>query len=60
MKGSGDMPRQKKNEGEKCIRQNISMEPEQLRQLLEYCQKEERSLSWVIRKALKQYLDKVE
>ena len=54
------MPRQKKNEGEKCIRQNISMEPGQLQQLLEYCQKEERSMSWVIRKALEQFLEKVE
>lgn len=53
------MARPKKPEGEKYIRQDISMEPEQFRRLLEVCQREERSISWVIRKALEQYLDNV-
>lgn len=53
------MARPKKPEGEKYIRQDISMEPEQFRRLLEVCQREERSISWIIRKALEQYLDNV-
>lgn len=48
--------RQKKEPGQKYVRQNISMEPEQMKQLVEYCQKEERSISWVIRQALTEYL----
>lgn len=50
------MARPKKAEGEKYIRQDISMDPEQFKKLLDYCQKEERSISWVIRKALEAYL----
>lgn len=54
------MARPKKEDGTKCIRQNISMEPEQLERLMKYCQREERSISWVIRKALDDYLHNVE
>lgn len=46
----------KKAPEEKYIRQNISMEPEQLRRLEEVCRREERSMSWVIRQALAAYL----
>lgn len=51
------MARPKKPEGEKYIRQDISMEPEQFKRLMEVCQREERSISWVVRKALELYLD---
>lgn len=50
------MARPKKPDGEKYIRQDISMEPEQFKRLLEVCQEQERSMSWVIRKALDAYL----
>ena len=50
------MARPKKPESEKYIRQDISMELEQLKRLLTVCQEEERSISWVIRKALDAYL----
>lgn len=50
------MPRQKKDADQKYIRQNISMDPEQYKRLMEYCQKEDRSISWVIRKALNNYI----
>lgn len=50
------MARPKKAEGEKYIRQDISMDPEQFKKLLDHCQKEDRSISWVIRKALEAYL----
>lgn len=50
------MARPKKAAHEKYIRQDISMEPEQYKRLLEVCQREDRSISWVIRKALENYL----
>lgn len=50
------MARPKKDIGTKCIRQNISMEPEQLKRLIEYCQQEDRPISWVIRQAVDKYL----
>ena len=51
--------RPKKEAAEKYVKQNITMEPEQLKRLMLYCQKEDRSMSWVIRKALEMYLEKV-
>lgn len=50
------MARPKKEEGKKNIRKDISMDPEQYERLVAYCCKEERSISWVIRKALDNYL----
>ncbi|WP_313077112.1 hypothetical protein [Lacrimispora sp.] len=50
------MARPKKAEGEKYIRQDISVNPEQFKRLLDHYQKEDRSISWVIRKALEAYL----
>ncbi len=46
----------KKTPGEKYVRVNISMEPEQLKRLEEFCQMEERTMAWVIRQALAAYL----
>lgn len=50
------MARPKKENGEKCMRKDVSFEPEQYQKLIAYCQKEERSISWVIRKALEVFL----
>lgn len=50
------MARPKKPEGEKFIRQDISMEPEQFKRLQEVCQELDRPMSWVIRQALAAYL----
>ncbi|WP_270496925.1 hypothetical protein [Eisenbergiella porci] len=50
------MARPKKDNGEKCMRKDVSFEPEQYQKLIAYCQKEERSISWVIRKALEVFL----
>lgn len=50
------MARPRKAEGEKYIRQDISIEPGQFRRLMAYCQREDRSISWVIRKALEMSL----
>ncbi len=41
---------------DKFIRKDITMEPDQYRKLTEYCESIERPLSWVIRKALAEYL----
>ena len=53
------MSRPRKEEGKKYVRQNISMDPVQLDRVSLYCQKEDRAISWVIRKALDEYLGKV-
>lgn len=50
------MARSKKAESDRYIRQDFSMDPEQLKKLVEYCQREERSMSWVVRKVLEAYL----
>lgn len=51
------MARAKVEESKKFIRKDISMDPEQYERLLLFCQREERSISWVIRKALDCYMD---
>jgi predicted DNA-binding protein len=53
------MGRPKIEESKKCIRKDISMEPEQYQRLCSYCFQTERPLSWVIRKALDEYLERV-
>ena len=50
------MPRAKRPESEHNQAVSISFEPEQLKELIDYCQRNERSMSWVIRKALEQWL----
>lgn len=50
------MARPKIEESKKCVRQNISIDPELLKRLETHCQKEDRALSWVIKKALENYL----
>lgn len=41
----------------KFIRKDITMEPEQYQKLMEHCISIERPLSWVIRKAVREYLE---
>lgn len=50
------MTRPKKKPEDKFITRSISFDPKQSDELLEYCQKNERDLSWVIRKALDEWL----
>jgi hypothetical protein len=54
------MAQPKKAVADKYIKQLISFEPIQYNLLIKYCQAEERSISWVVRKALEQYLPKDE
>lgn len=50
------MARPRKDPAEKAVKQSISVKPDLLPILIKYCQQEERSMSWVIDKALRQYL----
>lgn len=50
------MARPKKAEQDKVIRQSVSMDPEQLRQVIAYCQANERTIAWVIKKAVAAFL----
>ena len=43
-------------QGAKSIKQSITIKPDVMPVLLAYCQKEDRSMSWIIDKALRQYL----
>ncbi len=52
------MPRPKRPEEDHNVKVSISFTPEHMRELLNYCQKNERSMSWVIRKALEEWFPK--
>lgn len=52
------MPRSAKPEGTKSIRINITLPPELDQQLREYAAREDRSVSWVIQKALAEWLER--
>lgn len=52
------MPRPKKSDEEKVIRQDFSIDRDTLARLLSYCQRTEQSMSSVIRQALNQFLDR--
>ena len=52
------MPRPKKPENEVAVRVSISFDQKQLADLIHYCEVNERTMSWVIRKALAEWLPK--
>lgn len=52
------MARPLKDPSDKAIKQSISVKPDLLPPLMRYCQKEDRSMSWVIDKALREWLPK--
>lgn len=52
------MPRPAKAEGEKNLRLIVSLPPELDQQLRQYAKKNERPLSWVIQKALAEWLER--
>lgn len=52
------MARPKRPEEEHCQKMSISFTPEQLQAVIDYCQRNERAISWVIRKALEDWLEK--
>lgn len=57
-KGSDQMPRPAKDEGQKNLRLIVSLPPELDQQLRQYAKKNERPLSWVIQKALAEWLER--
>lgn len=52
------MPRSSIPDEQKAQKVSISFDPEQLKEVLSYCQRNERSIAWVIRKALSEWLPK--
>ena len=57
-KGGGVMPQPKKKEEDLYKRMTISFEPRQLEQVIEYCQRNDRGIAWVIRRALTEFLER--
>lgn len=51
------MTRPKKPDGQKAIKQSVSFDPEQMERIKKYCSREERSVSWCVRKAMDQWLE---
>ena len=56
--GGDSMAPPKKSDKDKHIKMSVSFEPNQYTQLMRYCQVNERSVSWVIRKALADWFEK--
>lgn len=52
------MPPKRKPDEEKAIVLHISMDPKLYRQVITWCEKNERPFSWTIARALKDYLAK--
>lgn len=50
------MARPTKPDGQKAVKQSVSFDPELLARVMKYCQREERTISWCVRKALEQWL----
>ena len=48
----------KKAEADKYQKMSISFTPAHIEMLISYCQRNERSISWVIRKALDDWFEK--
>lgn len=46
----------KKSEEEKYLKQTLSFPPDLHKRLLAYCQSDQRTMSWVVQKALDQWL----
>ena len=52
------MPRAKTPEETHAIKVSVSFEAEQYKELIAYCERNERSLAWVVRRALLEWLPK--
>lgn len=50
------MTRPAKPAEQKAIKQSITIRPDVMPVLLDLCQKEDRSMAWIIDKALREYL----
>ena len=47
----------RKTEEEKHVKQTLSFPPELMKRLIKFCQSEERTMSWVVQKALDKWLE---
>lgn len=52
------MPRQRTPWETHAQKISVSFTPEDYTRVIEYCEKHERTLSWVVRKALQEWLEK--
>lgn len=52
------MPRPKRPEEEHHQKFSVSFSPDQLKELVEYCERNDRTVSWVVRRALAEWLPK--
>lgn len=52
------MPRGKLPQEDLHIKVSVSFDPQQYKEVIKYCEKEERTLAWVVRKALAEWLEK--
>ena len=52
------MPRKKTDPETHAVKVSVSFTCEHHKELIEYCEKHERSLAWVVRKALDEWLPK--
>jgi len=53
---NGKPGRPQKSPEDLAFKQSVSFTPEQYAEVIDYCQRNERSISWVIRRALKEFL----
>ena len=51
------MPRKADPDREKHMSVTISFEPDQYRELISYCERNDRTMAWVVRQSLKQWLE---
>ena len=54
------MARPKIDPTKKKVKQNVVLDPDLLDRVITYCQKEERSISWVAGKAIAEWMEKHE
>ena len=52
------MPRKPKPDSDHHVPVTISFEPEQYKEIIAYCERNERALSWVVRRALTSWLER--
>lgn len=52
------MPRQKTPEETHALKASVSFLPEDYKRVISWCEKHDRQLSWVVRRAVNEWLDK--
>lgn len=52
------MSRKVKSDTELCVRVSVSFEPEDYQWVVKYCEQHDRTIAWVVRKALADWKEK--